>query len=126
MNQAYRWWMAAGCLLALVGCSTTNPTEKGAMIGAGTGAATGAALGAIIGHQSGETGEGAAIGAGLGALTGAAAGGLIGSSQANMFCPTCGKVYTRDLSYCPDDGTALRMQGSQSPPAQSPQQQQQR
>jgi len=110
-------WLAAGCILGLAGCSTTNPTQKGAAIGAGTGAAAGAALGAIIGHQSGETGEGALLGAGVGALTGAAAGGLMGSAQQNMFCPTCGKVYTRDLTYCPEDGTALRLQGT------SPQQQ---
>ena len=103
------------CLLALVGCSTTNPTQKGSMIGAGTGAAAGAALGAIIGHQSGETGEGALIGAGVGALGGALAGGAIGNAQQNMFCPTCGEVFTRDLQYCPKDGTQLRVQGSPAP-----------
>lgn len=113
-------WVTLGSFILLIGCSTTNPTQKGAAIGAGTGAAAGAALGAIIGHQSGETGEGALIGAGLGALTGTAVGAISGSSQANMFCPTCGKVYTRDLTYCPDDGTALRPQGTAAPaPAQS-------
>ena len=110
--------IAAACLLGLVGCSTTDPTQKGAMIGGGTGAAAGAALGAIIGHQSGKTGEGALLGAGLGALTGTAAGAMMGSAQQNMFCPTCGKVYTRDLTYCPNDGTPLRLQGSSGAPAQ--------
>lgn len=104
--------IVVACAIGLVGCSTTNPTQKGAGIGAATGAATGAALGAIIGHQSGETGEGALIGAGAGALGGALIGGAAGNAQNNMFCPTCGKVYTRDLEYCPDDGTALRLQGS--------------
>lgn len=118
MMTRYARGMAVACLAGLVGCSTTNPTHKGAAIGAGTGAAAGAALGAIIGHQSGETGEGALLGAGLGALTGAVAGGLIGSAQQNMFCSTCGKVYTRDLAYCPDDGTALHLQGSGATPAQ--------
>lgn len=106
-------------VLALVGCSTTNPTQKGAGIGAATGAATGAALGAIIGHQSGETGEGALIGAGAGALGGALIGGAVGNAQDNMFCPTCGEVFTRDLQYCPHDGTALKLQGApHSAPAQ--------
>ncbi len=105
-------WMALGCLLTFIGCSTTDPTQKGAGIGAGTGAAAGAAIGAIVGNQSGNAGQGALIGAGLGALTGAAAGGVIGSGQSNKFCPTCGKVYTNDLEYCPKDGTALRQQGS--------------
>lgn len=116
MREMMTRWLAVGAVVSMLGCSTTDPTQKGAAIGAGTGAAAGAAIGAIVGHQSGETGEGAALGAGLGALTGAAAGGLIGSSQANMFCPTCGKVYTRDLQYCPADGTALRLQGSTPPP----------
>ena len=111
-------WIAVGCLATLVGCSTTDPTQKGAGIGAGTGAAAGAVIGAIVGNQSGKAGQGALLGAGLGALTGAAAGGVIGSSQANMFCPTCGKVYTRDLEYCPKDGTQLRIQGSAPAPAQ--------
>lgn len=111
-------WIAAGALLTLVGCSTTDPTQKGAGIGAGAGAAAGAAIGAIVGNQSGKAGQGALLGAGLGALTGAVAGGAIGNSQANMFCPTCGKVYTRDLQYCPQDGTPLRMQGSAPAPAQ--------
>lgn len=108
-------WVSAACVLALAGCSTTDPTQKGAGIGAATGAAAGAALGAIIGHQSGETGEGALIGAGVGALGGGLAGGMIGSSQQNMFCSTCGKVYTRDVVYCPEDGTALKLQGASAP-----------
>ena len=105
-------------VIALVGCSTTNPTHKGAMIGGGTGAAAGAAIGAIVGHQSGETGEGALIGAGLGALTGTAAGALIGNAQSNKFCPSCGEVYTNDLVYCPNDGTQLRQQGQAAPQSQ--------
>lgn len=120
MTTGFARGMAVVCLLGLVGCSTTDPTQKGAMIGGGSGALAGAALGAIIGNQSGKAGQGAAIGAGLGALTGAAAGGLIGNSQQNMFCPTCGKVYTRDLTYCPNDGTPLRLQGSSAAPAQQP------
>lgn len=119
MTTGFARGLAVACLLGLVGCSTTDPTQKGAMMGGGAGAAAGAALGAIIGHQSGRTGEGAAIGAGIGALTGAAAGGLIGNAQQNMFCPTCGKVYTRDLTYCPADGTPLRLQGSSAAPAQA-------
>lgn len=108
-------WVSAGCLLVLAGCATTDPTQKGAGIGAATGAAAGAALGAIIGHQSGNTGEGALIGAGVGAVGGGLAGGAIGHSQRNMFCPTCGKVFTRDVVYCPDDGTALKLQGANVP-----------
>lgn len=106
---------AVAALAGLVGCSTTNPTHKGAGIGAGTGAAAGAALGAIIGHQSGNTGKGALLGAGIGALTGAAAGGMIGNAQQNMFCSTCGQVFTRDVTYCPHDGTTLKLQGSETP-----------
>lgn len=114
MRTGMTWW-AALCLVAFVGCSTSNPTQKGAMIGGGTGAAAGAGLGAIIGHQSGHTAEGAGIGAGAGALAGAAIGALMGNSQQNMFCSTCGKVYTRDLAYCPEDGTELRLQGTSAP-----------
>ena len=112
--------LALVCLVGLVGCSTTNPTHKGAMIGGGTGAAAGAALGAIIGHQSGETGEGALLGAGLGALAGSAAGAMMGNAQQNMFCSTCGQVFTRDLTYCPHDGTALHLQGSRTPAQAAP------
>ena len=112
--------MAWGCLAVILGCSTTNPNEKGTLIGAGAGAAAGAGLGAIIGNQSGRAGQGAAIGAGLGALTGALAGGAIANSQANKFCPKCGKVYTRDLVYCPDDGTPLKMQGATQADTTSP------
>ena len=115
-------WLAVVGIVAVVGCSTSNPTQKGAMLGGGVGAAAGAGLGAIIGHQSGHTAEGAGIGAGIGALTGAAAGALVGNAQQNMFCPTCGKVYTRDLAYCPDDGTALRLQGTAAPSQQTQQQ----
>lgn len=107
--------MAVIGVLALMGCSTTNPTEKGAGIGAATGAAAGAALGAIIGHQSGNTGEGALIGAGAGAVGGALIGGAAANAQPNKFCPKCGKVYTRNLEYCPDDGTPLRLQGTTEP-----------
>lgn len=124
MSIDTKQWAVLICALMLAGCSTTDPTQKGSVIGAGTGAAAGAALGAIIGHQSGETGEGALIGAGVGALGGALAGGAIGNAQDNMFCSSCGEVYTRDLQYCPKDGTQLRLQGTPAPQSSSTQQSQ--
>jgi outer membrane protein OmpA-like peptidoglycan-associated protein len=53
-----------------LGCSSTNKTTKGAVIGAGAGAAAGG----LIGSRSGSTAKGAIIGA----VVGGAAGALIG------------------------------------------------
>jgi surface antigen len=68
MNQKH---LLSGVILAsLVGCSTMNNTERGAL----TGGAVGGILGTGIGMATGHPGAGAAIGAGVGALTGGAIG----------------------------------------------------
>ncbi|MBI3318665.1 MAG: hypothetical protein HYZ90_05950 [Candidatus Omnitrophica bacterium] len=97
----------SGCVvvcLALAGCATATPTQKGAV----TGSAIGAGLGAIIGHQSGSTAEGALIGAAAGGLGGA----LIGDAMATKFCPTCGRDSFGDQTHCALDGAALRTKGA--------------
>jgi outer membrane protein OmpA-like peptidoglycan-associated protein len=63
--------LVALMLLGMVGCSSMNRAQKGAIIGAAAGAATGAA----VGKASGNT----ALGAILGAAVGGAAGAYIGS-----------------------------------------------
>ncbi len=98
----------------LAGCASATPTQKGAL----GGSAIGAGLGAIIGHQSGHTAEGALIGAAAGGVGGA----LLGDAMATQFCPTCGRQYFSDQTYCALDGTPLRPKGA---PAQTAQQQQQ-
>lgn len=59
--------------LLLVGCSSMNHTQAGAVNGTGIGAIAGA----IVGSHSGNTGAGALIGA----ATGGVAGGLIGNAE---------------------------------------------
>ena len=81
------------------GCTTTQKS-------AGIGAAVGAGVGAIIGHQSGHRGEGALIGAALGGLGGAAVGKHISEKR---FCPICGYTTTSKASFCPNDGTRLKI-----------------
>ena len=99
--------------IAVVGCATATPTQKGAVAGS----ALGAGLGAIIGHQSGNAGKGALIGAAAGGLGGA----LVGDAMATQFCPTCGRSYFSDQTHCQLDGTPLRSKGA---PAETRQQQQ--
>ncbi|MDD5618047.1 MAG: glycine zipper domain-containing protein [Candidatus Omnitrophica bacterium] len=85
-------------LFSLVGCTAAQK-------GAGIGAAVGGGLGAVIGHQSGNTAEGALIGAAAGGLGGALIGEQMGEKK---FCPTCGKQFGSDVTYCPYDGTELK------------------
>lgn len=99
--------------IAVAGCASASPTQKGAVAGS----VLGAGLGAIIGHQSGDAGKGALIGAAAGGLGGA----LVGDAMASKFCPTCGRNYFADQINCPLDGAALRSKGA---PAQTAQQQQ--
>ncbi len=87
-------------IIAGAGCTTT---QKGTAVGT----AAGAGLGAIIGHQSGNRDKGALIGGAVGALGGYAVGSRI---EEKKFCPTCGKVFSADTVYCPQDGTELRYQ----------------
>ena len=84
-------------LIFVVGCTGTQK-------GAGIGTLVGAGAGAIIGHQSGRTAEGALIGGAVGA----AGGALAGDASMTKFCPTCGKQFSSDVQYCPDDGTELK------------------
>lgn len=98
--------------LALMGCATATPTQKGAV----GGSMIGAGLGAIIGNQSGKAAEGALIGAAAGGLGGA----LVGDAMASQFCPTCGREYFADQTHCPMDGTPLRHKGA--PPQTAEQQ----
>ena len=98
--------------LALAGCATATPTQKGAV----GGSMIGAGIGAIVGHQSGHAAEGALIGAAAGGLGGA----LVGDAMASQFCPTCGREYFADQTHCPMDGTPLRRKGA---PARTAEQQ---
>jgi hypothetical protein len=101
--------------LAIAGCASATPTQKGAV----TGSAIGAGLGAIIGHQSGDTAEGALIGAAAGGLAGA----LIGDAMATKFCAACGRDYLAGDNYCLQHNppVALQLKGA---PAQTAQEQQ--
>ena len=104
-------FVSVGLLVA--GCASATPGQKGALLGS----AAGAGLGAIIGHQAGRhTAEGALIGAAAGGLGGA----LIGESAASKFCPTCGRTYFSDQTYCQFDGTPLRTKGAPAPQAVQP------
>ena len=94
--------------LFAVGCASATPGQKGALLGS----AAGAGLGAIIGHQVGRhAGEGALIGAAAGGLGGA----LLGEQTASKYCPTCGRTYFADQTYCQFDGTTLRTKGASAP-----------
>jgi outer membrane lipoprotein SlyB len=84
-------------LVLLCGCTTT---QKAATVG-GVGGAT---LGGIIGHQSGDGVKGAAIGAAAGTIGGM----IVGDKMDKKFCPECGRGFTEDVKYCPDDGTELK------------------
>ncbi len=96
--------------LFMTGCASATPAQKGAL----GGSAVGAGLGAIIGHQVGrKTAEGAVIGAVAGGLGGA----LLGEAAASKYCPTCGRSYFNDQTYCQFDGTLLRSKGSTAQPA---------
>jgi outer membrane protein OmpA-like peptidoglycan-associated protein len=57
-------------VLFLMGCSSMNNAQKGAVIGAGTGGAAGG----IFGSKKGNTGEGAVLGAVIGGAVGAGVG----------------------------------------------------
>ena len=59
--------------ISMVGCTTLNKSEEGAVVGAGTGAVVGAAVGTLIG----STAKGAIVGA----VVGGAAGAVIGSQM---------------------------------------------
>ena len=90
--------------LFTAGCASATPGQKGALAGS----ALGAGLGAIIGHQAGRrTAEGALIGAAAGGLGGA----LLGEATASKYCPTCGRTYFADQTYCQFDGTTLKTKG---------------
>ena len=94
-----------GLSLLLTGCASMTPAQRGALLGS----AAGAGLGAIIGHQAGrKTAEGALIGAAAGGIGGA----LIGESSASQYCPTCGRSFFGDQTYCEFDGTVLRTKGT--------------
>jgi outer membrane protein OmpA-like peptidoglycan-associated protein len=60
-------------IVGLVGCSSLNQAQRGAIIGTGAGAAAGAVAGALLG----DTAKGAIIGA----VVGGAAGAIIGSQM---------------------------------------------
>lgn len=85
-------------VLMAVGCTTT---EKAAAVGA----LGGATIGGIIGHQSGHGLGGAAVGAAVGGLGGM----VVGEKMQTKFCPVCGKTYTSDTEFCPEDGTELKI-----------------
>lgn len=59
-----------GTVLMMIGCSSLNKTQKGAMIGTAAGGATGA----VIGRVAGNTALGTIIGAALGGASGAVIG----------------------------------------------------
>ncbi len=86
----------------LIGCTTT---EKAATVG-GLGGAT---LGGIIGHQSGNGPTGAAIGAAVGTIGGLLVGEHMEKNEQKKFCPLCGAEYGADETYCPKDGTELKL-----------------
>lgn len=88
---------AAGLILFLAGCTTT---QKGAAVG-GLGGAT---LGGIIGHQSGHGVAGAAIGGAVGTVGGM----IVGEKMATKFCPVGGESFPDDVMYCPKHGTELK------------------
>ncbi len=99
-----------GLSFLVTGCASATPGQRGALMGS----AAGAGLGAIIGHQVGRhTAEGALIGAAAGGIGGA----LIGEKAATKFCPTCGRSFFSDQTYCPFDGTLLVTKGSTAQPA---------
>ena len=86
----------------LSGCTTT---QKAATVG-GVGGAT---IGGIIGHQQGNGVKGAAIGAAVGTIGGM----IVGDKMEKKFCPVCGRGFTEDVEYCPDDGTELKYKQQQ-------------
>ena len=94
-----------GVSLLMSGCASATPAQRGALLGS----AAGAGLGAIIGHQAGrKTAEGALIGAAAGGIGGA----LLGESTASKYCPTCGRSFFADQTYCEFDGAVLRTKGT--------------
>ena len=96
--------------LFVVGCASATPGQKGSLAGS----AVGAGLGAVIGHQAGRrTAEGALLGAAAGGLGGA----LIGEASATKYCPTCGRSYFSDQTFCQFDGTPLKTKGAPAQPA---------
>ena len=92
--------LTALAVSTMTGCTTTQR-------GAGLGAVLGAGAGAIIGHQTGHKGAGALIGAAVGGLGGAAVGNHL---QEKRFCSKCGYTTSSKNSFCPTDGTSLRIQ----------------
>ncbi len=92
-------FLAAAIVVSTAGCTTTQR-------GAGIGAAVGGLGGAIIGHQTGNKGGGALLGAALGGLGGVAIGNHISEKR---FCPQCGYTTSANESYCPKDGSGLRI-----------------
>ena len=66
----HRLWLVVLVGLSLVGCSSMNNTQKGAVVGAGAGAV----VGGVIGKAVGSTAKGAIAGA----VVGGAAGAIIG------------------------------------------------
>jgi outer membrane protein OmpA-like peptidoglycan-associated protein len=56
-----------GASLALAGCDSMSPTQKGTAVGAGVGAGAGAVIGKATG---GKTGTGAVVGGAIGAVVG--------------------------------------------------------
>ena len=85
-------------LIAGIGCTTT---QKGAAVGG----VTGATIGGIIGHQSDHGVAGAAIGG----VVGTVGGMVVGEKMDKKFCPVCGARYTSGVTYCPKDGTELKL-----------------
>lgn len=84
-------------MIVLTGCTTTQQDAV-------TGGLAGAAIGGIVGHQSGHGVTGAAIGGAVGTVGGMA----VGEMRSKKFCPVCGREYTEDKKYCPEDGTELK------------------
>lgn len=67
-------------IFGLIGCSSMNKKEKGAIIGA----AAGAVVGGVIGNQAGSTAAGAIMGAAIGGAAGAIIGNYMDKQAAEM------------------------------------------
>jgi uncharacterized protein YcfJ len=89
----------------VAGCSTTQAQTT-------TGAVVGSAAGAIIGYQTGDNRSERQRNAVIGGALGGLGGGYVGHEMSmTKFCPTCGRQYGADESYCSVDGATLRTNG---------------